>query len=195
MTNILKPVQEPFAPEIQAILARYPQGRDGYILQLFRVFANSMRFLTNAARRQGVVNLLDKDSPVTLREREIVILRCTANANCEYEWGVHVTTFAAAAGFTDEQVAATRNLDGHAACWTPAEALLVRCVDDLCTHAKIQDNNFADFCAQWDLPQQLEILALCGNYHTISFVANTARLAGETGMATFPPPMDSTSTG
>lgn len=53
-----------------------------YLLQLFRVFANSPRFL-----KKGALNLLDKDSPLTLRQREIVILRVCANNDCEYEWG------------------------------------------------------------------------------------------------------------
>lgn len=32
------------------------------------------------------------------------------------------------------------------------------------------------------------VLALCGNYHTVSFVANTAELAGESWGARFPNP-------
>ena len=38
----------------------------------------------------------------------------------------------------------------------------------------------------WDLAQQLEILALVGNYHTISFVANSAELNKEPGAPDFP---------
>jgi hypothetical protein len=34
--------------------------------------------------------------------------------------------------------------------------------------------------------QQLEIFALCGNYHTISFVANAARLQPEAFAAGVP---------
>ena len=59
------------------------------------------------------------------------------------------------------------------------EQLLIKCVDDLCTYAKIQDRNYQRFQETWDLAQQLEILALCGNYHIVSFVANTTRLALE----------------
>ena len=73
MTNRLSPVSEPFQPDIAVALAAYPQ-QDGYILSLFRTFANSLRFL-----KKGVPNLLDRESPLSLRTREIVILRVTAS--------------------------------------------------------------------------------------------------------------------
>src|SRR5690606_3127301 len=110
MNPSLAPIPEPFPEDVAAILAGYPK-RDGYVLQLFRVFANSIRFL-----KKGTVNLLDRDSPLPMRLRELVILRVTANNDCEYEWDVHVTAFAAHVGFTDAQVAATRLDDPCAPC-------------------------------------------------------------------------------
>ena len=168
--------------EVAEILKRYPQGKDGYIILLFRVFANSLRFLQN----KGALNLLDKESPLSLKEREIVILRITANLNCEYEWGVHVSVFANAAKFTEEKIAATRLTCQDMKCWSEKEYTLINCVDDLCQYAKIQDHNYAEFQENWDLEQQLEILALCGNYHTVSFVANTSRLPNEVTAPSFP---------
>ena len=67
MDNRLKPIEEPFSSQISTIIEKYPQ-QGGYILKLFRVFANSIRFL-----KKGTVNLLDSESPITLRQREIVI--------------------------------------------------------------------------------------------------------------------------
>lgn len=180
MTNQLKPIDEPYAEEVAAILKHFPQ-RDGYILKLFRVFANSVRFLT-----KGVPNLLDKDSPLPMRERELVILRITANLNCEYEWGVHVTAFAKHVGFSEEQIAATKSGAADTACWTETEQLLLRAVDELCAVARIKDETYQDFCETWSKEQQLEILALSGAYHTVSFVANTAGLEGEPFGAKFP---------
>ncbi|MEM7019231.1 MAG: carboxymuconolactone decarboxylase family protein [Pseudomonadota bacterium] len=182
MKHELKPIESPFPDDVAQVLKQYPQGDDGYIIQLFRVFANSMRFLAN----KGVVNLLDEDSPLSLREREIVILRVTANKDCEYEWGVHVSVFSQTAGLNGEQIAATRMADSQASCWAPEESLLIQCVDELCQYAKIQDNTYDRFQTQWNLEQQLEVLALCGNYHTVSFVANTSRIAPESMGIRFP---------
>lgn len=182
MKAILRPIETPFPTEIEDIFKRYPQGRDGYILKLFRVFANSLRFLTG----KGALNLLDRDGPLPIREREIVILRVTANTNCEYEWGVHVAAFAHAAALTNEEVEATRLGSSAAACWSSKERVLVECIDQLCRRAIIADAAYAQFQALWSLEQQLEILALCGNYHLISFVANTSRIELEDFATSFP---------
>ncbi|MAZ03427.1 MAG: carboxymuconolactone decarboxylase [Sneathiella sp.] len=180
MNHVLKPIKEPFALEIGEILTTYPQ-RNGYILKLFRVFANSRRFL-----KKGVPNLLDRESPLSMREREIVILRVTANRNCEYEWGVHVGAFAEHVKFTPEQIRATRLESANAPCWPPGEGFLIRVVDEICERADLSGDTLEKFQSAWSLDQQLEIIALCGAYHTISFVANIARIEGEDFGAKFP---------
>lgn len=180
MTHRLLPVPDPLPAEAAQLLAAYPK-RDGYLLNLFRVFANSTRFL-----RKGTVNLLDRDSPLPMRQREIVILRICANNGCEYEWGVHVSAFAAHVELSDSQVRATA-LDGPAAgCWNAPERLLLTVVDQLCRDGRLEPDCRAAFAATWTAAQQLEILALCGNYHTISFVANSADLELEDFAARFP---------
>lgn len=181
MQYVLRPALEPYDAEITEILRSYPQ-RDGQLIGLFRVFANSIRFL-----RKGTVNLLDRQSPVSTRVRELVILRVTANNNSEYEWGVHVGAFAKHVGLTGEQVRATRLETHTAACWCDEESLLIEVVDQLCAQGALSAPTLDRFRETWTLVQQLEILALCGNYHTISFVANTAELEPEAFAASFPP--------
>jgi len=178
MSNSLVPIEAPFPPDVASILAKYPQ-QDGYILSLFRTFANSPRFLTKA-----VPNLLDKGSPLTLRTREIVILRTTAKRRCEYEWGVHVAIFARAARLTEDQVRATVLDDTE--CWSPSERGLISAVDQLCDTAILDDKTGAQFREDWNVQEQLEILALVGNYTTISLVANVASLPREPFAARFP---------
>jgi alkylhydroperoxidase family enzyme len=176
----LRPVKEPFSQKVADILKTYPQ-RDGYILNLFRVFANSTRFL-----RKGVANLLDKDSPLPLRLREIVILRVTSNLDCEYEWGVHVAVFSKAAGLTEDQIRAIRFGDHTFGCWSVREGLLIKIIDELCVAGTLGEPARDQFEQVWTSEQQLEILALCGNYHTICYVANVARLDGEAFASKFP---------
>ena len=178
--NSLHPVAPPFSDEVASILDGYPK-RDGYILKLFRVFANSERFL-----KKGTVNLLDRESPLPMRQRELVILRVTANNDCEYEWGVHVAAFGAHVGFADAEFRATRHSDHRATCWDTQESLLIEVVDELCASGTLADRLLQQFQAAFSNEQQLEVLALCGNYHTISFVANVSRLPGEDFAARFP---------
>lgn len=180
MAEKLSPVEAPYNDDVAAILSQYPQ-RDGYILKLFRVFANSVRFLT-----KGVPNLLDKESPLSMRQREIVILRVTANLGCEYEWGVHVTAFAAHVGLSDAQIAATKTGAAAADCWDAEEQLLIQAIDELCAGGRVEPDTYTRVSETWSKEQQLEIFALTGAYHTVSFVANSSGLEGEPFGARFP---------
>lgn len=180
MTNQLKPLTEPYPEDVAETLSKYPQ-QNGYTLSLFRTFANSQRFL-----KKGVPNLLDRNSPISLRMREITILRVTANLNCEYEWGVHVSIFAKAAKLTDSQVAATRSIETDLQIWSEKELNLITVIDQLCKSGVVEDAIVEQFENNWDKEQQLEIMALIGAYHTVSFVANIAKLPNESFGAEFP---------
>ena len=96
----IAPLQPPYEPDIQAQFDRIMRGAPP--LMLFRVIAGNAR----AWEKFRAGSLLDP-GPLSLREREIVIDRTGALTGCEYEWGVHVTIFAQAAGLTAEQIRAT----------------------------------------------------------------------------------------
>ena len=106
-------------------------------LMLFRVVAGHAR----AWEKFRAGSLLDR-GPLSLREREIVIDRTCARTGCEYEWGVHVATFAAAAHLTDEQVRATVLGDADAPCWSQSEQALVAAVDALHARATLSEAEF-----------------------------------------------------
>ncbi|SOC24732.1 alkylhydroperoxidase family enzyme [Alloalcanivorax xenomutans] len=183
MTHDLRPLSgPPFDAKTQAILDKHYPQRDGEVLSLFRVFARSPRLL----RKLGAAGLLDEDSPLSLRDREIVILRTTAHHGCEYEWGVHAKVFAKVAGFSEEQLGATRVAPAEAGCWTATEQGLLRVVDELHQRGRLSEETLVYFSRHWETEQQLEILALCGFYSTVSFIANTAGLAPEPWAARFP---------
>jgi len=180
MTNVLAPIKEPFPEPVVEAFKNY-LVRNRVVIGLFRVFANSLRHL-----RKGFVNLLDKESPLSAHEREIVILRVSANNHCEYEWGVHVTAFANHAQLTDEQIAATAIGDASSPCWDDREALLIKSIDELCEEGRLQVDTLARFRSTWTLEEQLEIFALAGNYHSIAFVANSSDLPLEHFAERFP---------
>src|SRR2546423_9407309 len=114
----IAPLQPPYAPEIQAQFDRIMKGAPP--LMLFRVMAGHDR----AWEKFRAGGLLDR-GPLSLREREIVIDRTCARTGCEYEWGVHVATFAEAAHLTEEQAGATLLGDADAACWSIAEQAMI----------------------------------------------------------------------
>jgi alkylhydroperoxidase family enzyme len=129
--------------------------------------------------------LLDR-GPVSLRHREIVIDRTCARNGCEYEWGVHITAFAAHVQLTAEQIRATVLEGSDAECWTDAERALIATADALHERATLSDEEFTILRAHYDEAQILEILLLCGFYRTVSYLANGLKLPLEETAARFP---------
>jgi alkylhydroperoxidase family enzyme len=172
-------LEPPYAPQIQEQFDRIMRGAPP--LMLFRVMAGHAR----AWDKFRAGGLLDR-GPLSLREREIVIDRtCVRNA-CEYEWGVHVTTFAGPARLTDEEVRATVLEDAGAPCWSAAERAMIAAVDALHDRATLTDAEYKALSAHYDDDKILEIILLCGFYRTVSYLANALALPLEETAARFP---------
>src|SRR5207302_4854299 len=124
--------------------------------------------------------------PLSLREREIVIDRTCALTGCEYEWGVHVATFAEAAHLTDEQIRATVRDGAKAPCWSESEQALITAVDALHLKATLSDAQFKALAAHYDDAKIFEISLLCGFYRTVAYLANGLDLPLEANAARFP---------
>lgn len=176
----IAPLAPPYAPDIQASFdAVMPPGAPPLVL--FRTLAGSER----AWRKFRGGSLLDR-GPLSLREREIVIDRTCALTGCEYEWGVHIAAFAAAAKLTDDQVRATVLEPADASCWSAAERALLAAVDALHERATWSKAEFDALSAHYDADQIFEILLLCGFYRTVAYVANGLDLPLEAAAARFP---------
>ena len=178
-TPRIAPLEPPYAPDIQTQFDRIMRGAPP--LMLFRVIAGNAR----AWEKFRAGSLLDR-GPLSLREREIVIDRTCARTGCEYEWGVHVATFAQAAHLTEEQVRATVTGPADAGCWSPAEQALIAAVDALHARATLSDAEFAALSAHYDDARIFEIVLLCGFYRTVSYLANGLALPLEEKAARFP---------
>jgi alkylhydroperoxidase family enzyme len=170
----LNPLAPPYSAEAAAALAQMPAD-----IALFRTVAHNPRVLTRW--KEG--GLLDKGS-ITLRQRELVILRTTALLKAEYEWGVHVAFFAAKAGFTPADIAAT--VHGQASSWQSEEAMLIRLVGALVHNAAIDDVLWREASVYFDAAQMVEIISLVGFYHMVSFTVNATGVAREPGTPAFP---------
>ena len=175
----IAPLEPPYDPEIQSQFDLIMRGAPP--LMLFRVIAGNAR----AWEKFRAAGLLDR-GPLSLREREIVIDRTCALTGCEYEWGVHVATFAEAAHLTDEQVRATVLGSADASCWSKSEQVLIAAVDALHARATLSEAEFKAMSAHYDDAKIFEIILLCGFYRTVSYFANGLALPLEEGAARFP---------
>jgi alkylhydroperoxidase family enzyme len=175
----IAPLEPPYAPNIQEQFDRIMRGAPP--LMLFRVMAGNER----AWDKFRAGSLLDR-GPLSLQEREIVIDRTCARTRCEYEWGVHVTTFAQAAELSQEQVRATVLGKADAPCWSAAEQALIAAVDALHDRATLDDAEFKALSAHYEDAKIFEIILLCGFYRTVSYLANGLALPLEQNAARFP---------
>lgn len=179
MSDRIAPLEAPYEPAIAEAFSRVmPPGREPLVL--FRTMARNPRVL----QRMFAGSLLDKGT-LSLRQRELVILRTTARCGSEYEWGVHVTFFAQRAGLGEAEVTATcAPPESHP--WPAPDLALLRLADALHDACAVDDALWQDLRAHYSEEQLLEAMALAGYYHTISFLTNGLRLPLEPDAARFP---------
>src|SRR6185295_15820127 len=115
----IQPIDPPFAPEIQAEFDKTMRGAPP--LLLFRTVARNPRVL----QRWFAGSLLDKGS-ISLRLRELMILRTTALCGAEYEWGVHVASFGAKAQWSKDQLHASVHGGATDPCWSEEERCVIQ---------------------------------------------------------------------
>jgi len=179
----LRPLEAPFPPEVAAELNEMmPPGVPP--IALFRTIAHNPRIL----RKLRAANLLDRGL-LTLRERELVILRTTARCRSNYEWGVHVAVFTPKTKLTPAQVRATAEAVATADCFCSREQLLLAATDEL-TDAKTWSAALYERLSREFSPDELiELIALVGTYHTISFFTNAFAIASEPNAPELPSPL------
>jgi alkylhydroperoxidase family enzyme len=172
-------VEPPYPDSLQQDFDRLMRGLPP--LNIFRTVAQNPRVLS----RMVAGGLLDKGS-VSLRERELVILRTCARCGAEYEWGVHVTAFGAKAQFTPEQVAATVHGEADSPLWNAQEQLLLALCDALHRSRDVDDALWARLAAVYSHSQLVELLMLAGFYQMVSCVVNAARIGHQASTPHFP---------
>jgi alkylhydroperoxidase family enzyme len=180
MTSRIEPAVPPYSQSIEQRLGQImPPGVPPILL--FRVLARDERLF----QRFMGGGLLDRGN-LTVREREIVILRVCANNRSEYEWGVHVAGFADKAGLDAEQIAATVHAAPNAACWSERDQRLLRLCDTLHTACEVPDADWTELRYDFSEEALLELLLLNGKYKTVSILTNALRLPPEPWAARFP---------
>jgi alkylhydroperoxidase family enzyme len=173
----IAPLEPPYSAEVAASLAKWmPPGAAVEPLALFRTLARHPA-LSDRMRPLGAL-FLGRHGGLPVRDRELAILRTCARLGAGYEWGVHAAAFAAAAGLDADALAATCAPVPGSSLGEPDMAL-VAIVDELCDRGTVSDAAWARVAGRFSDEQRLELLALVGFYHLISFVANGARVAPE----------------
>ena len=174
----IEPLNPPYAAEVQQAFDVVMRGLPP--LKLFRTVAHNPRVL----QRMMAGGLLDKGS-ITLRQRELMILRTTARCGAEYEWGVHVVAYGPKAGWTAAELAASVAPEVDAA-WKADERLIIRLADELHETQRISDGLWQELGTVFQPDQLIELIMLAGLYHAVSYLLNGLRIELEAGVPRFP---------
>jgi alkylhydroperoxidase family enzyme len=175
----IAPVEPPYPAEVQEAFDVVMRGAPP--LLLFRTVANNPRVL----QRMMAGGLLDRGS-ISMRARELMILRTCARCGAAYEWGVHVATFAAKAGIDARQQRATVHGTPDDDCWDGDDGVVLRLADRLHETNGVDDALWADAAARFSPPQLVELVMLAGLYHAVAYLANALRVAPEPFAPAFP---------
>lgn len=180
MTARVAPASQPFPTDIQTWLDKtMPPGKPPLVL--FTTMARDPRLFG----KFFAAGLLDRGH-LTLRQRELVILRTTALCRSEYEWGVHVAVFGDRVGLDGAQRKSLTTGSAEDACWDTADRQLLRMCDALHRDCAIDDALWQALRHTFSEEAMLELLMLAGFYRTVSYLTNALQLPLEPDGARFP---------
>jgi alkylhydroperoxidase family enzyme len=175
----IKPIDPPYSGEMQADFEKLMRGLPP--LLLFRTVAKNPRVL----QRMMAGGLLDRGS-ISIRNRELMILRTTAACGAEYEWGVHVAAYGGKAEWTNEQLHSSVHGTAEDSCWSDEDRLIIRLSDQLHGTAQVDDALWSDLAVAFTDEQLVELIMLAGLYHAVSFMVNATGVQHEAFAPRFP---------
>lgn len=176
----IAPIDPPYSPGMQADFDKLMRGAPP--LLLFRTVARNPRVL----QRMMAGGLLDRGS-ISLRCRELMILRTCARCGAQYEWGVHVATFGDKAQWTPAQLHSTVHGSADDLCWLQEDALVIRLADQLHQASRVDDALWKELSAHFAAEQLVELVMLAGLYHAVSYLVNATGVQREAFAPGFPP--------
>ncbi len=156
-----------------------PYVLDGHTENVFRTMAQYPAMLKRWGPMIG--HVLVKNS-LSLRDREILILRTGYLCRAEYEWAQHVR-IAKEAGITDGEIAcimAGHGLGAH-------EDALLRAAGELRQGARIGDETWAALAARYSREQLMDVVFTVGQYTLVSMALNSFGVELDGNIGEYPP--------
>lgn len=108
---------------------------------------------------------------ISVRQRELLILRVAHLRRAEYEWAQHVF-LAGEVGITPDEVGRVR-MGPTAEGWDPLDQALLSAVDELVTDARIGDATYAALSASLDVQQIIDVVFTVGAYDVLAMALRT----------------------
>ena len=122
----------------------------------------------------AVAQKLLSDGEITIRDRELAILRLAWLSQAPFEWGSHVV-IARRNGVTTEEIA--RAIEGSTdPGWNERDRAIVRAMEELHYDSMISDETWAALAQFYNDKMLIELVILAGQYKTVAYYQNALRL-------------------
>ncbi len=145
-----------------------PYEQSGRLFNVFKTFARHPDLASRFSQFGGYIL---RESTLSPRHREILILRIGWLCKSEYEWAQH-SRLAKEAGMTDEEILRiTKGAEAQG--WTPIEAALLRATDELHKDAFISDATWDALTKEYDEKNMMDLVFTVGDYNMVSMALNS----------------------
>ena len=139
-------------------------------LHIFRHMANAPQCFQPL---MDTVVALNKDAKLSLRDREIALLRSVSSCIGEYEWAQH-ESFAREAGMGDEHLQAIRDANVDATCWEESDRDTLRFTNEVIANVKASDATYDKIAARLNASQIAAHLLVIGIYRALAVFTENA---------------------
>jgi 4-carboxymuconolactone decarboxylase len=171
-----------WSDDIRTALQQYQP--DGRATNDFRTLARHPELLKGVMPFAAYVS---RQSTLTPRHREMLILRTAWLCRAEYVWASHVPIAQARQGPTNPPLTADevrRVAEGpEARGWTPFEAALLRLADELHVNAFVSDATWSTLAAQYDQKQLVDAVFAVAEYTMLAAAMNAFGVQPDEGLA------------
>jgi alkylhydroperoxidase family enzyme len=114
------------------------------------------------------------DCEMSIRDRELAILRVGWLSQAPFEWGAHVK-IAKRNGISSEEIASI--IEGSAAvCWSERDRAILQAIEQLHFDSMICDDTWSALQQFYSDKKLIELLILVGQYKTVAYYQNSLRL-------------------
>jgi len=176
----------PLLSEAEALRRGTELGISEYIskMNIFRVLLNHPKLAGEL--NNTIISLVSGDKEVSDRLREIIIMRVSWKAYCDYEWSQHwlASLFF---GLTERELVSIRDWK-NASCFSPIEKAVLSAVDELLDKQKIPDAIWHKLREHFKTDKALIELVTCiGNWHMFALILNGLAVPLDEGMNSWAP--------
>jgi alkylhydroperoxidase family enzyme len=178
MAARIPPLRDEDMTEVQRGLVA-PYAVDGQVDNVFRTVAHHPDLMK---RWLPFVNHILLKSTLSLREREILILRTGWLCRSEYEWAQHVRG-GKRAGLTDGEIAAIMAGRGLG----KREDLLLDAAGELDAVKRVADRTWNALALHYNPQQMMDIVYTVGQYTMVSMALNSLGIEVDDNLKGYPP--------